>query len=70
MSVIKSTMTGTLSKVYVQQGERVKVGQEVAVLESMKMHIPIEADRDGVVKKVLKAEGEFINEGDVLIELE
>ncbi len=39
-------------------------------LESMKMEIPIAADKDGVVKKLLKQEGDFINEGDDLIELE
>ncbi|MXV39414.1 biotin/lipoyl-binding protein, partial [Bacillus subtilis] len=47
----------------------IEKGQEVAILESMKMEIPIVADRSGIVKEVKKNEGDFVNEGDVLLEL-
>ncbi|MFC5712929.1 acetyl-CoA carboxylase biotin carboxyl carrier protein subunit [Thalassorhabdus alkalitolerans] len=70
MSSIKADMAGNLWKVLVGEGDQVKAGEEVAILESMKMEIPIAADKDGVVKKLLKQEGDFINEGDDLIELE
>ncbi|WP_100400000.1 acetyl-CoA carboxylase biotin carboxyl carrier protein subunit [Bacillus sp. FJAT-44742] len=70
MSSIKADMAGNLWKVLVGEGDQVKAGEEVAILESMKMEIPIAAGKDGVVKKLLKQEGDFINEGDDLIELE
>lgn len=70
MSMIKSSMAGNLWKLLVQPGDTVEAGQEVAILESMKMEIPIEAETAGTVKNVMKAEGEFVNEGDDLVELE
>ncbi|WP_090775826.1 acetyl-CoA carboxylase biotin carboxyl carrier protein subunit [Shouchella lonarensis] len=70
MSAIQSTMAGNVWKITVSVGDEVKVGQEVAILESMKMEIPIEAQTAGKVKTILKPEGEFVNEGDDLIELE
>ncbi|PON02966.1 acetyl-CoA carboxylase biotin carboxyl carrier protein subunit [Bacillus halotolerans] len=62
-------MAGNLWKVYVKAGDHVEKGQEVAILESMKMEIPIVAERSGTVKEVKKKEGDFVNEGDVLLEL-
>ena len=53
----------------VGKGEAVKAGDEVAILESMKMEIPITAEQDGIVKEVKTSEGDFINEGDVLFEI-
>ncbi len=70
MAMIKSSMAGNLWKLLVQPGDTVEAGQEVAILESMKMEIPIEAETAGTVKNVMKAEGEFVNEGDDLVELE
>lgn len=70
MAMIKSLMAGNLWKLLVQPGDTVEAGQEVAILESMKMEIPIEAETAGTVKNVMKAEGEFVNEGDDLVELE
>ena len=70
MTVIKATMAGTLWKVLVQEGQKVSVGEEVIVLESMKMEIPIEAEVSGIVKKVHVAEGDFVNVDDALVEVE
>ena len=52
MTVIKATMAGTVWKVSVQEGQQVSVGEQVVILESMKMEIPIEAEESGIVKKV------------------
>lgn len=52
-----------------KQGDEVQKGQEVAILESMKMEIPIVAEEGGIISKVYKAEGEFVDEGEVLLEL-
>ncbi|WP_440614965.1 acetyl-CoA carboxylase biotin carboxyl carrier protein subunit [Bacillus subtilis] len=62
-------MAGNLWKVHVKAGDQIEKGQEVAILESMKMEIPIVADRSGIVKEVKKKEDDFVNEGDVLLEL-
>lgn len=51
---VKIQMAGNLWKVHVQAGDQIKKGQEVAILESMKMEIPIVADRSGTVKEVKK----------------
>ncbi|MFS0654945.1 acetyl-CoA carboxylase biotin carboxyl carrier protein subunit [Bacillus sp. 179-C3.3 HS] len=69
MKTVTIQMTGNLWKLLVKQGDVVQKGQEVAILESMKMEIPIVADDAGVVSKLHKAEGEFVSEGEVLLEL-
>jgi acetyl-CoA carboxylase biotin carboxyl carrier protein len=70
MNMIRTTMAGNLWKILVSVGDQVTAGQEVAILESMKMEIPVESLQSGTVKTVNKAEGDFVDEGEVLIELE
>ncbi|MGP3781584.1 acetyl-CoA carboxylase biotin carboxyl carrier protein subunit [Bacillus sp. 4A_MP3] len=65
MSVIKIQMAGNLWKIHVKPGDVIEEGQEVAILESMKMEIPIIADAAGTVKEVKKSEGDFTDEGEV-----
>lgn len=67
--MVKSNMAGTVWKVLVKEGDTVTAGQEVVILESMKMEIPIEAETGGVVKAVKVKEGEFVNDGDLVVEL-
>ncbi|MEK9199410.1 MULTISPECIES: acetyl-CoA carboxylase biotin carboxyl carrier protein subunit [Bacillales] len=70
MTTVKASMAGTVWKIIVTEGEEVKAGQDVAILESMKMEIPITAEVDGKVKKILAQEGDFINVDDDILELE
>ncbi len=70
MREITASMAGTVLNVFVQTGSQVNVGQEVLMLESMKMEIPIESLTEGVVREVKANIGDFVNEGDVLIVLE
>lgn len=63
-------MAGNVWKVLVKPGDQVEDGQDVVILESMKMEIPIAADFCGMVKEVKINEGDFVNEDDVLIVLE
>lgn len=63
-------MAGTVWKILVSEGERVEAGQDVVILESMKMEIPIAAEEAGTVKNVIAAEGNFINVDDDLLEIE
>lgn len=70
MKEITASMAGTVLNVFVANGDNVSSGQEVLMLESMKMEIPIESMGAGVVKELKVAIGDFVNEGDVLIVLE
>ena len=70
MRVIASPMAGTISRLLVQAGDAVTSGQDVVILESMKMEIAVQADAGGRVKAVKVSEGEFVDEGSVLLELE
>jgi len=69
MEDIKSEMAGTLVEYHVKEGDCVKTGDEVALMESMKMEVPVTAPEAGTVKRLLKSPGDFVNEGEVLIEL-
>ncbi|OUM86850.1 MAG: acetyl-CoA carboxylase biotin carboxyl carrier protein subunit [Bacillus thermozeamaize] len=66
---VTSSMSGTVFRILVQPGDQVNPGDEVMILESMKMEIPIVAEEGGTVKEVRVAEGEFVQEGDVVVVL-
>jgi len=70
MSEVKASMAGNMWKINVRVGDQVESGEDVAILESMKMEIPITAESSGTVKEIKVNEGEFINEGDVIVVLE
>ncbi|MBB6444284.1 acetyl-CoA carboxylase biotin carboxyl carrier protein subunit [Bacillus benzoevorans] len=70
MNNVKAVMAGNVWKILVNVGDLVEDGQDIAILESMKMEIPIAADFGGVVKEVKVSEGDFVNEEDILIEFE
>lgn len=60
---IKSSMAGTVWKMLVKPGDEFDIGDTVAILESMKMEINIEADDSGTVVEIVAAEGETVDEG-------
>lgn len=70
MGKVVASMAGNVWKVLVKPGETVETGQDLVILESMKMEIPIAAEEGGTVKVVKVSESQFVNEGDVLLELE
>ena len=70
MSDITSIMAGSVWKILVKTGDLIEEGQEVVILESMKMEIPIVAEGNGIVGEITINEGDFVNEGDILIRLE
>lgn len=67
MMNIKSTMAGMVFHIDVKLGEEIVEGQPVVILESMKMEIPVESTVNGAVREILVQEGDFVNEGDVLV---
>ncbi|MGP4059952.1 acetyl-CoA carboxylase biotin carboxyl carrier protein subunit [Halobacillus sp. H74] len=70
MSEIKASMAGSVWKLVVKEGDEVSDGQDIVILESMKMEIPIAAETSGVVKELKVGEGDFVNEGDVIAIIE
>jgi biotin carboxyl carrier protein len=64
---IKSPLPGVILEVLVREGDVVKLGQRLIVLEAMKMENNIDADRSGKVISVLKHKGDAVMEGDVLL---
>jgi acetyl-CoA carboxylase biotin carboxyl carrier protein len=67
---IEAHITGTVWKVEVAVGDSVEEGDTVAILESMKMEMPVEAEDEGTVKEIRVEEGQSVSEGDTLIVLE
>ena len=70
MADIEAHITGTVWKIEVAVGDTVSEGDTVAILESMKMEMPVEAEDEGTVKEILCEEGQAVNEGDTLVVLE
>ena len=64
---IKSPLPGVILEVKCKEGDAVKRGQTLLILEAMKMENDIKADHDGVVKQILVSKGESILEGTDLI---
>ena len=65
---VKTEITSNVWKILV--GDVVVEGQELMILESMKMEIPVESPRDGLVKAIQVKEGQSINDGQEVLELE
>jgi acetyl-CoA carboxylase biotin carboxyl carrier protein len=67
---VEAHITGTVWKIEVAVGDTVREGDPVAILESMKMEMPVEAEDDGTVTAILVEEGQAVSEGDPLVTLE
>ncbi|MBP5558737.1 MAG: biotin/lipoyl-binding protein [Bacteroidales bacterium] len=68
-SVVRSPLPGVIISVDVKEGQAVKKGQKVAVLEAMKMENEIQADSDGTVAAVLVHQGDSVLEGAELVKI-
>jgi len=65
-----SPMPGKIFKVLKPEGAKVQKGETILILEAMKMEHSMRADVDGVVKKIFFKEGELVQGGVVLAQLE
>ncbi|MBL3640977.1 MULTISPECIES: acetyl-CoA carboxylase biotin carboxyl carrier protein subunit [Bacillaceae] len=70
MAELKASMAGSVWKIVANEGQSVTDGQDIIILESMKMEIPIAAEEAGIIKELKVNEGDFVNEGDVLAVIE
>jgi acetyl-CoA carboxylase biotin carboxyl carrier protein len=66
---IKAHITGTVWKIEVAVGDRIEEGTVVAILESMKMEMPVEAEEEGIVEEILVSPNQPVTEGDPLVRL-
>jgi acetyl-CoA carboxylase biotin carboxyl carrier protein len=69
MSTVDAHITGTVWTVDVVVGDVVEAGGVVAILESMKMEMPVEAEDGGTVAEILCAQGDAVTEGQPLVRL-
>jgi biotin carboxyl carrier protein len=67
---LASPMPATVASIHVSEGQPVSRGDLLVMLEAMKMELPIKAPRDGRVRKVGCTQGELVQPGVPLIELE
>jgi biotin carboxyl carrier protein len=67
---IKAPIAGTISKIFVKEGEFVKKDQKILVLSSMKMENELVSDFEGKVKEILVKENQNVKEEDILIILQ
>ena len=63
-------MAGVVLEFLVKPGEEIDVDQDVVMLESMKMQIPVQSTVAGTIKTLKVNEGDFVDDGDVLLEVE
>ena len=68
--LIKTPMPGRIVKVLVSENDRVESGQNLVIIESMKMENNIKAPADGVVQKVFVSPGDSTRFGETVIQLE
>ncbi|HVK65810.1 MAG TPA: acetyl-CoA carboxylase biotin carboxyl carrier protein subunit [Polyangium sp.] len=68
--VIKAHITGNVWKIEVKVGDKIEEGTVVAILESMKMEMPVEAEDEGTITKILVKEEQAVKEGEPLVEFE
>lgn len=67
--VISAPLPGTVLKINVSQGEPVRAGQVLAIIEAMKMENEIMAHRDGIIVQIAAKLGATLNTGDPLVVL-
>jgi acetyl-CoA carboxylase biotin carboxyl carrier protein len=67
---VRAHITGVVFQVVAGAGTNVSAGDPILILESMKMEIPVEAPRAGVVRELRVSEGQTVQEGEVVATLE
>ena len=66
MAEIRAEMVANVWKVVAAEGQQVHDGDTLVILESMKMEIPVLAESDGTLTKLAVAEGDVLQEGDLI----
>ena len=69
-AALNASMTGNIWKILVESGQRVKKGETIAIIEAMKMELPVYADEDGIVKAIICRAGQTVQSGEPLVYME
>lgn len=67
---VRAEVTGKVWKLLVQPGARVSADEPLMIVESMKMEIPVSYEEDGTVVELLVAEGDPVEDGQVVAVIE
>lgn len=65
--VISSEISGNVFKICVKEGEEVKAGQKIMILEAMKMEMDINSPKDGIIEKIFVSLGDSVSEGQIIV---
>jgi len=60
-------MPGQIKSIFVREGDKVKAGQKLLIMEAMKLENKLPATRDGFVKKILVRDGDIVSQGQELV---
>lgn len=66
---VRTNIPGSVWKVLVQEGEEVKEGQELMILESMKMEFPITSEFTGQAQKLYLSPGDQVSAGQLAVSI-
>lgn len=66
---IKSPLPGVILSVHIKEGDVVKIGDRLIVLEAMKMENNVNSDKEGKILSIKVRPGDSVLEGDLLIEI-
>lgn len=67
---IRAEMVANVWKVVAKEGDTVEEGTELVILESMKMEIPVIAEGNGTIVTIAVAEGDVVQEGDLIAKID
>ena len=67
---VKAEISGNIWKIEAAIGDMLAEDEAIAILESMKMEIPIIAPEDGKLVEILVAEGDTVADGDIIARIE
>ncbi len=68
-NAVTAPLSGSVSRILVEEGDQITAGQVLCVLEAMKMETEITAPADGSVARILVAKGDAVAGGEALMEL-
>src|SRR6056297_2952898 len=69
-TAVKAPLPGNIFKILVKQGDEVKKGDKIMIMEAMKMENNVLADKDGKIKSIKVSEGDSVLQNDLLAEIE
>lgn len=68
--IILSFIPGTVLDIFIKEGQNIKKGEELMILDAMKMQNKLKCHIDGIVKSLSVKKGDKVSKGDILLELE